>query len=42
MPVLALCVGDLPVLNDCSDALRDSCVLMEVRLERDASAWSWF
>lgn len=42
MPVLALWVGDLPVPSEGSDGFRDSLVLMEVRLLRDGSAWSWF
>jgi hypothetical protein len=39
MPVLALWVGDLPVLREWSDAFRESAVLIEARLLREASVW---
>ena len=39
-PVLALCVGDLLELSDCSEGFLDSCVVIDVRLDRDASVCS--
>lgn len=41
IPVFALCVGDLAELSDWRDGFFDSCVLIDVKLDRDASCCNW-